>query len=112
MPSCPSDTVLWSERTGGNPLPRKPKPPKLTDLEQTLLEYPPTRETWWCIHTEHYESQKDGETIRKPIVRRYANAGSRETCAYCTAPKPENAPLVWPEYETALAKQEALQSGR
>ena len=93
-------------------MPRKPKPEKLTDLESKLLQFPPTEETWWCVHTETYETQKDGESIRKPIERRYANAGSRETCAFCAEPKPKSPPLVWPEYQTALAKQEAIQSGR
>lgn len=93
-------------------MPRKPKPEKLTDLEHKLLRYPPTEQTWWCVHTETYDTTKDGVPVKATIERRYANAGSRETCGFCAQPKPSNAPLVWPDYQNALAKQEALQSGR
>lgn len=81
----------------------------LTPEEKKLLKYPPTETTWICVHTEHYVAA-DGE--KRPVLREYANAGSRTTCGFCAEPRPRNAQLVWPRYQEALAKKERAESGR
>lgn len=70
------------------------QPPKLTKLEQRLLKYPPTPDSWWCVHEQKVEGD----------VARVLNAGSNRLCWMCGKKRPRDPERPWLIYQQALAK--------
>lgn len=92
-------------------MPRKKKAvhpyTKLTDLEKTLLEYPPTDGTWLCENV--YYTEKKGEVIS--VKCKMINSKTKFKCTICGKEKSNNPRLLWPEYVEACNKVE-LEPGK
>jgi hypothetical protein len=65
---------------------RKTKTQKLTKIEERLLLFPPTKDTWICNNCDRYVS------------------GSYNVCIWCRVKKPKQPKLVWPKYIKACEK--------
>jgi hypothetical protein len=74
-------------------MPRRSKKIKLTQREVRLLEYPPVKEAWYCLHT--YEDGSKSQVY---------NTGSSTKCIICGKKKPSRPKRPWAEYVAACEK--------